>query len=506
VSTGSLRVQRHVVTCRSFGAEPGSAVMGAFAEGFAERLGDAMDTLGGPAGYWVVRRLDVSAAVATSWAPGQVATAVANSVAAGLARTVDRGTQFGSVLWFPDRAAFLGRFVLDAAERGVSDRWEYAQFAGVLGRPGCLLVELARTDAADLLAGLTDLGSAELERVVAATDPGSVVDVLRGLSGGGFEEGCPALVLDATRELMHAGRLARGPQAALLIALTAARAHGADALAALAGPALDVAGVLEMVSGLGPRTRGVVDALAAARWAEAIAEVGADDVLPLVQWPEDDRRELCRLLVPEPAPAGAGPEVEWTAFGGMFLLIPLLGELWDWPSATSGWPPCGGVSAERVAKLLVLTAALGRGRTTAPVTDPVLRLALGIPAELSAADVESWLADLLPEQVFEVDGPEEECLRLGPPLSSYEAAGLFTRLAGVVIRDLGAQLPGMAAASPSYLWANVLDFDAEVRIAPESVVVGLGDPPLHVLLSLTGMNRGRFACEDGERAWTLTSR
>ncbi|MDQ4054036.1 MAG: hypothetical protein M3237_15225 [Actinomycetota bacterium] len=506
MSTGSLRVQRHVVTCRSFGASPGSGVMDAFAEGFAERLGDAMDTLGGPSGYWVVRRLDVSSAVATSWGPGQVATAVANSVAAGLVRTVDRGTKFGSVLWFPDRAAFLGRFVVDAAERDVSDRWEYARFAGVLGRPGRLLVELARTDAADLLAGLTDLGSAELERVVAAADPGSVVDLLRILSGGGFDEGRPALVLGATRELMHTGRLTGGPQAALLIALTAARAHGADALAALAGPALDVAGVLGMIDGLGPRARGVVAALAAARWAEALAEVGADEVLPLVQWPDHDRRELCRLLVPDPAPAEAGPDVEWTAFGGMFLLIPLLGELWDWPTATAGWPACGGVPAERVAKLLVLTAALGRGRTSAPVTDPVLRLALGIPAELSSADVESWLADLVPEHAFEVDGPEDDCLRLAPPLSSYAAAGLFTRLAGVVVRDLGAHLPGMAAASPSYLWANVLDFEAEVRIAPASVVVELGDPPLHVLLSLTGMNRGHFACEDGERAWILTSR
>ena len=35
---------------------------------------------------------------------------------------------------------------------------------------------------------------------------------------------------------------------------------------------------------------------------------------------------------------------------------------------------------------------------------------------------------------------------------------------GALLRELGRRLPGLAAASPSYLWHNVLDVDARVEL------------------------------------------
>jgi hypothetical protein len=65
----------------------------------------------------------------------------------------------------------------------------------------------------------------------------------------------------------------------------------------------------------------------------------------------------------------------------------------------------------------------------------------------------------------------------------------------------------MADASPPYFWTNVLDFPARVQLDDDRAIAELGNPPLHVLLSMTGLNRGSFRLAGcGDRVWTLTTR
>ncbi|MEP6817044.1 MAG: hypothetical protein ABI873_15995 [Marmoricola sp.] len=497
MSAGSLHIQRHVLTCRAYGAPPGN-LDSAVQDGFGARLGAVLEGMGARDGYWLIRRIEVSATVGSDWSPGQVAEAIAEDVVGSVDRALERGTTSGSVLWFPSRDALLSTFLVDVADGRCSGRWEYDQFGHLLSPRENLLSRLAGGE--PLLAALLGLTAAELERVVWLVDPASVPGLLRDLAGGTAQPS-PGPVLAAVRRLASTGRMLPGPRAAIVIAISAAQEHGGD-FAALAGPALDVAGVLTALAGAGSD---ILSAIREARWGDLRDVVDPDAFLPLVQWDSTDRAELCDLLSPQtvnPSPSS----VAWTSFGAMFLLIPLLEDLWDWERATARWPDCHGVPAVRSAKLLTLATVLGRGRTTSPITDPILRLALDIPDHLDLVDIESWLASIDPD-LFNAEPLEaDRALSLPPALSTYDVSGLFSRLATSLLAELARRLPGMSGSSSSYLWENLLDCDARVTIDDEAVIVDLGHPPLHMLLSMARLNHGRLDGVGGERRWTVTLR
>jgi hypothetical protein len=84
-------------------------------------------------------------------------------------------------------------------------------------------------------------------------------------------------------------------------------------------------------------------------------------------------------------------------------------------------------------------------------------------------------------------------LALPRALCGRRAADLALSVAAqAMLRDLSWRLPGFAFSSPGYLWANVLNIQARVDPAPERWVVGLGRPPLALLLNLTGLARGSY--------------
>jgi hypothetical protein len=75
-----------------------------------------------------------------------------------------------------------------------------------------------------------------------------------------------------------------------------------------------------------------------------------------------------------------------------------------------------------------------------------------------------------------------------------------------LLREFVYRLAGMATASAEYLRRNVFVLDAELTREPERIAVELGHPPLDVLLSMAGLNRGSFTLPaTGDVAWVLTS-
>jgi hypothetical protein len=191
-----------------------------------------------------------------------------------------------------------------------------------------------------------------------------------------------------------------------------------------------------------------------------------------------------------------------TRFGGGLLLVPLLPDLWSWREATAGWPDVAGVPADRLARLAVVAAALGTARFAAAVTDPVLRTALGVPGDV---DVPGWLAALDPLPFAAATGLD--LAEVPDPWLYAGRSGFPGIAAAALLRALGRRLPGLAAASPSYLWHNVLDVDARVELEDDRALAELGHAPLGVLLSMTGLASTSFVVEGvEERRWTLTSR
>ena len=96
--------------------------------------------------------------------------------------------------------------------------------------------------------------------------------------------------------------------------------------------------------------------------------------------------------------------------------------------------------------------------------------------------------------------------RLGPPFELPPRIGsIMLTTAQALLRDLAWRLPGLAHSSLPYLWQNVLACSASVDFETDRVVATLSRAPMHMLLSLTGMNRRLLMFPaTGARPWILT--
>lgn len=489
-----VHVQRHLVACRVLGQGPTgeSALRAALDDGLTSKLEEAIGSVGLD-GYWVMRRLYTEAQVGAAWSSSQMGIFLARGIAAQVAEVAHRGSDPENALWFPDRSAFVSRFLLDLAEGRADGRWEYAQFADLVGR-GEPAAELASAEPEIVSDALRQLMPAELEAVAVALDGDAILATLA-------EPGTVDLtsVLDAVRRLSTAGRLAVPCAAALVLATTVARETGIP-VGAVAAIAREVAYAIALVRAAEPDADELLRAVREGRWREVAAQGSStDSFLALVRWSAVDRAALTEVLA-DPDRRVIEAERVHTPFGGGLLLVPLLDDMCDWAEATRDWPS-GAIGA---IGLLCVTAALGRGTSVAAAADPVLRAAFGVSGDLDLAE---WLDEVTKAQVgtFEAtvalpDGADEVALAV----EASPASRLVTRVARAVVGELGRRLPGMATASPGYLWSNVLDIDAWVRFEEHEVIAELGHAPLSVLLSMTGLDRGTFVV--GEVRWTLTTR
>lgn len=482
-----LRIRKLVAHCR---VPAGTSADRRLSAALADRLGAPLEQAlhaCGQDGFWLLRRVDVRTGVGAEWTTGQMADAVARGIGASVRQQARRGRDAADVLWFPDRATYVAEFLLDLARGRAAGRWEYDGFAP-LGDWSDVASRLADADLDGLVAALIRLTAAELDELGERVAGDRFLERLAGSRRG------TGAVLTALRGLRSVGGPAANASTGLVLAVTATR-HGA-ALGDVARPALDVADLLRLLAGADAGR--VPPALAAGRWAEVLAATGPSDAfLPIVRWSADDRADLAGVLA-EPT---AGPPLH-TRFGGAFLLLPLLPDLCSWTEATAAWPGVAGVGADRLARLVVLASALGTARFAAAVRDPLLRTALAVPDDV---DVPGWLESLDPVPFAEATG-----LELADDLDPWLHAGPngFPGVAAAaLLAELGRRLPGLAASSPSYLWHNVLDVDAQVALGRGRALVELGHAPLGVLLSMTGLASTSFVVDGAEELrWTLTSR
>jgi hypothetical protein len=172
-------------------------------------------------------------------------------------------------------------------------------------------------------------------------------------------------------------------------------------------------------------------------------------------------------------------------------------------------------------RVVAVDGALGMWLGTAPGAPAEIRalaesLEAGFGRPAAVAGAEPWIEACLPSNRPRPDpidgrllfrlGPQARYATLGEPFElSPDATGLFMVAAQALGRELARRLPGFSRSSLPYLSDNVLQFEASIEADPDRFVVRVGDPPLHLLLSLTGLNRQRFRLEaSGDREWVLT--
>ncbi len=86
-----------------------------------------------------------------------------------------------------------------------------------------------------------------------------------------------------------------------------------------------------------------------------------------------------------------------------------------------------------------------------------------------------------------------EYLRLPSALRSSQRSELtFSVAARALLRNLSGRLMGFSQSGLEYLFANFLDIPASMQMSSGQSVIRLGQSPLHVVLSLAGMNRQSY--------------
>jgi hypothetical protein len=602
-----LRVRRHQVLYRVAKGSSRPPAFGAQHETLQTSVGERLSA-GLPSGdksVWLIRRLDVRVSVGASSTPRGIAKAVAAAVAGALARTFEEGADGANVMRFPDRATFIGCLLSDCARDRAARRWEYREFGDLPERPASTAIRsIAATEPGTALDALMRMAAGDLRVVLASLSPedaGAVLESLRGDSGSRGADPTHGVV-EALRDLLARSELPNEPRpVALSLFLEVARMTGRRPPVGTDARAREVTQLAAALRTATPEeSRKLAGALAEGDWHRVDAHTLAG-LTELMSWPSAIRREAVHYL--SEALAGESAQDQrsdhmTTDLGGMFLLLPLLDEF-PWTTATAASPSSGAADPSRLLQYLTLLAVLGRDRNRVAASDPVLRLALGLPAEVGARSIYRWAegvseeaarrsAQLMTEHlhrlgkvsgevtlapladgVVAVDGARgiwlgtapgdpasirtliasidasiegpvgvaasepwiEACIdpgrrhpgpiderfltrldesanhaTVGAPFELPPAVRDMVMIAAQTLgRELAWRLPGFSTSTLPYLWDNFLSFAAEISFEPRQIVVHVSDPPLHLVLSLAGLNRRHFHLDaTGAREWVMT--
>jgi hypothetical protein len=555
---------------------------------------------------WLIRRLEVMARVASDWPGSRIAQVIAAGTARKLAGTLERGVDGATVVWFPDRPAFVARFLLDCAAGRAAGRWEYGEFEDDGWAPSPAIRAVLEREPSTALDALARLPEHDIRTVVERLGPADADAALAALAiamTSNAADPAPFVVAALGRLLQRSALPAEPRAAALALFIEVARQRASTPPTRTDKRAREAARLWAFIRAA-PAGEAAKLGTAMASGPGSQVGLGVLGAVPeLVAWPEVPRDEAVQVLMRarsgEPERSGQQREsMLATDLGGMFLILPLL-EGFAWRSITSGWPDLGGVGPAAVAQFLAVVGALGAHRNSAAVLDPVLRRALGIPFDVAAPAFSAWSREIEPDAVrwstkafmgglfrdgkvsgavtiapmedgvVAVDGARgiwlgaapaapasvrelveciddalgravavtgsdawiEACLQPGrakpDPINErllfrlgrqarYATLGepfdlaspvreAFMLASQTLARELASRLPGFSRSTLPYLSDNVLSFEATVDFEPTRHVVRVGDPPLHLLLSLAGLNRSRFHLETtGDREWVLT--
>ncbi len=341
--------------------------------------------------FWLIRSLDVELDVNIAWDQEQLARAFASRIARSLATSVQGGSDGENTLWFPNRAAYLARFLTDLAERRAWGKWCYEGFEGLRSLPlSAALRSVVCEQPATSREALRLLHPFELDnlfRALSAQDARRILDRFAETDASGDDLGCfqavwsiwtfqagedwsnaLRLYLDAGRE--NVGGLSLRAAALALLRLQRRLSNGKASLITIL-------------------TSGDIAALY-----ESVGASDAELLAPLMRCPSEWIREVSAQLLARntdsvAAETAASPGPRHTVFGGLFLLLPLIDEL-PLEEATHGWPDTEDVSAVALARFLLLIKSCGQSRAHQVFNDFLLRDLLGIPPAFSVDALADW--------------------------------------------------------------------------------------------------------------------
>jgi hypothetical protein len=479
---------------------------------------------------WFIRKLELELDMNAGWEPDQIAKRWAMQVVQAISEESQDNRWGQGVIYFEDRAAYLASFLRDLSDGTAWDKWYYGPFMGLKALPVAMAAQTAICgEPAIGLDALFSLTSRDLRKVLLLLTERGTERVMLAMTEG----------LPQTDETACFGALVEVLEVKGAVSIPATEEWN-DALA------LYIGGCMEKKDLQGPTLKAAALALArlsrllytasGARWKEIGEAVvngnlsapaldsgvaGAEILSPLVRCPPGLVTRILRAL-----PHGPGyedirqPEEgdgrKHTAFGGVFLLLPLL-DILPLAGAVDGWPSCRSYAAVDAVRFLALVRCFGRLHAAGAFSDPVLRDIMGIDASLDVSTIKDWqkhithgningcmrvlsawyggrylTASEIPDRAGR--HADDRAYLLSP--EPFRLTGRLDRVillaARCVLRDFAGRLPGFASSGFSYLFSNFLDFSASIENEDTRRVVRLGRPPLNIVLNMTGMNRSTY--------------
>jgi hypothetical protein len=303
---------------------------------------------------WLIRRLHLDLGVNAAWDTDQVARVWGESLTHRLSAVMRAGADGEFALCFPNRATYLARFLIDCAGGWAWGKWYYEAFEGLRLLPTSAAIRTAVLDhSTTSLAALQYLSSADFRQVLSALtghDARLLVEQLARAGAVCDDESVTRAVWDQLRR--------DRPEYSTRLEFWKAVLN------------LFVAVSRERPMMVGPTLMQSIKSVV--RSAEKMEKSShPDDVASAATSSQQD---------------GA---VRFTPFGGLFLLLPLLGTF-PWEQATKGWPVCDGVPASTLLRFLVFVKCCGNMRAEQAIRDPLVRDLFRIPSAWSPAAIRTW--------------------------------------------------------------------------------------------------------------------
>lgn len=378
------------------------AVLKTLPGGLAAILGERFSDT--DSSVWLIRRLGVDVDLNAAWEREPLARAWGSQIVRRLTDVLQDGPDGENVAWFPNRAAFLARFLADLASGCAWGKWHYESFEGLRPVPtsAALCTAICEQPAAGLEA-LLQLPAGELKSVLRALSPQDarrIFDHVAKEAAAGDASRCLQAAWSSWETVEWGSFAAAEEWRNALRLYVAARRRGGVGGPPLRTAALALLRLARCLAGgstpqgqrlLAVLTRGDMAAL-------ALAAGGADAAVlaPLLHCPAPWLEDLGRALLgvtagPTGSMAASTQGPRHTSFGGVFVLLPFLDAL-PLAEATRGWPDAEEATAAALVRLLVLVKCCGEPRAQSLFADPLVREIMAIGPSLSQAALGAWRA------------------------------------------------------------------------------------------------------------------
>jgi hypothetical protein len=271
-------------------------------------------------------------------------------------------------------------------------------------------------DAATGLEALHQMPLLALKQIISEmtnSDAECVLQTLAEISTAGSEEDCYQITLPSVEKLTCAtlGHLSKA-RATLLLYVDATRDAGSQIGDQVAAAAQTIVGLIQCVEEMPASERRrlcvALNKHDTALLCQSVGSGHAEQLAPLLRLSDTVLSQMLDMVVPQDRLKAneniASPEVRTAAFGGVFFLLPLIGEL-PIAEAARSLPDADSLNPEAIIRWVLLVKCFGRTCARAIARDPLIQELAGLPPSfLSRELLLRWQRKITVKQIEELLG------------------------------------------------------------------------------------------------------